>query len=965
MDETLRQTAALLQGVADASESLIYATDLEGRFIFANRKLEALLGVAPGGLTGKAREAYLPAEVCDEHRKNDLVVLDTAEPLTAEETNQEADGPHTYLSVKSPLRDADGRVFGIAGISTDITGDRRLQSKAYATQARLDAAVESMTDAVFISDVEGRFIEFNEAFATFHRFGSKEECAKTLAEYPDFLDVYLPSGELAPLEQRAVPRALRGETRTNEEYDLRRKDTGERWTGSYSFAPIRSEDGEIVGSVVVGRDVTEQKRKSEQLEHISRLYATLSEVNQTIVRVKQPEKLYSAMCDIAVGFGGFELAWVGLYDESIGRIEPVAASGVDLEHWPFGDVSLTEGPFKDGMAATAIRSGEVVVSSDMEFDDRMRESAANAKGWNFHASAAVPFRLKGRTVGVLVLASRNTGLFTAAAELPLLDEMGLDISFALDSMAIEGERERAVGALSESEEKYRALFETMSDGVVYENADGTITSANPAAQRLLGLSLDQMQGRTSLDPRWKAIHADGSPWPGETHPIPAALKTGKPVADAVQGVFNPQLGDYVWLSVNAVPEFLPGDARPFRAYAVFRDITERMRAEAEVAAHTERLKVLADTSEALVTSGSGVQAQLDQVAAGIAEAFGSSCHVRLPSIDGTWLDVVALSDEDPDELEAVRQLVTPDPIGADAPDTVSHVFRTGQASLVPVVPPEKLSAVVSPHAWPAVERLAPHSVIIAPLRTQLGVTGVLVLTRYKTGQPSFTEADLGLAQELADRAAMAIANAKLLDERARNLERIAGSLSSMITVVSRVVEARDPYTAGHERRVSELAVRIAAEMGMSAQQTEDIRTAALVHDVGKVSVPAEILSKPGKLTPLEFSLIQGHAESGYEILASANMEHEIAEMVQQHHERCDGSGYPRGLSEDELLEGAKVLAVADVVEAMVSHRPYRAGLGVDAALAEIERGSGLQYDSGVSEACLRVFHEGAFEFTAV
>ena len=193
-------------------------------------------------------------------------------------------------------------------------------------------------------------------------------------------------------------------------------------------------------------------------------------------------------------------------------------------------------------------------------------------------------------------------------------------------------------------------------------------------------------------------------------------------------------------------------------------------------------------------------------------------------------------------------------------------------------------------------------------------------------------------------------------------DRLARSLASVIEVVGQVVETRDPYTAGHERRVAQLAMCIAEEMGMSARQIEEIRVSALIHDVGKISVPAEILSKPGKLSEIEFELIKGHAESGYNILASADMDSGITEMVYQHHERCDGSGYPRGLQEEELVDGAKVLMVADVVEAMVSHRPYRPGLGLDAALNEIERGAGTLYDSAVVLACLALFRERRFGF---
>jgi len=204
---------------------------------------------------------------------------------------------------------------------------------------------------------------------------------------------------------------------------------------------------------------------------------------------------------------------------------------------------------------------------------------------------------------------------------------------------------------------------------------------------------------------------------------------------------------------------------------------------------------------------------------------------------------------------------------------------------------------------------------------------------------------------------------KLLAERDRNMRQLSTSLSSIIAVVGHVVETRDPYTAGHERRVSELAVGISTELGLPAEEIEEIRLAALIHDVGKMSVPAEILSKPGKLSSIEFELIKGHSESGYRILSAADMSESITEMVYQHHERCDGSGYPRGLAARELLPGAKVIMVADVVEAMVSHRPYRAGLGVTAALSEIERGAGTHYDADVVAACLRLFREKSFEFS--
>jgi PAS domain S-box-containing protein/putative nucleotidyltransferase with HDIG domain len=204
-----------------------------------------------------------------------------------------------------------------------------------------------------------------------------------------------------------------------------------------------------------------------------------------------------------------------------------------------------------------------------------------------------------------------------------------------------------------------------------------------------------------------------------------------------------------------------------------------------------------------------------------------------------------------------------------------------------------------------------------------------------------------------------------ITSRKRAEEALRESLTSIIDVIGNVSEMRDPYTAGHQRRVAELAVAIEREMGIPENDISDIRIAGLMHDIGKMSVPAEILSKPSSLSAVEYSLVKGHSEAGYEIISSAHMPGPIAELVYQHHERCDGSGYPRGLLGDELLEGAKVLAVADAAEAMMSHRPYRAGLRMDAALAEIERGAGLQYDAEVVDACVRVFRERGFEFSEV
>jgi len=196
----------------------------------------------------------------------------------------------------------------------------------------------------------------------------------------------------------------------------------------------------------------------------------------------------------------------------------------------------------------------------------------------------------------------------------------------------------------------------------------------------------------------------------------------------------------------------------------------------------------------------------------------------------------------------------------------------------------------------------------------------------------------------------------------KSYESLKKTLNDAINTMVKIVETRDPYTAGHQQKVAGLATAIAGEMKLEDTRIDQLRTAAVIHDIGKMYVPSDILSKPGKLSDIEFGLIKTHAQSGYDIVKGMDFSGPVAETILQHHERLDGSGYPKGLkSEDTLLE-AKILAVADVIEAMASHRPYRPALGIDKALEEISHNRGKLYDPGAVDACLKLFKESGFKF---
>jgi len=195
------------------------------------------------------------------------------------------------------------------------------------------------------------------------------------------------------------------------------------------------------------------------------------------------------------------------------------------------------------------------------------------------------------------------------------------------------------------------------------------------------------------------------------------------------------------------------------------------------------------------------------------------------------------------------------------------------------------------------------------------------------------------------------------EEQKRSAQKLLKAMESTIEAMSATVETSDPYTAGHQRRVTGLASAIAKEMGLSEEQVHGIGLAGIVHDIGKIYVPAEILSKPDRLSEIEFNLIKMHSQVGYDILKDIEFPWPIAQIVLQHHESMDGSGYPSGLSKEAILLEARIITVADVVEAMASHRPYRAAIGLDGALEEISRNSGILYDADVVDACIRLFRE--------
>jgi HD-GYP domain-containing protein (c-di-GMP phosphodiesterase class II) len=252
------------------------------------------------------------------------------------------------------------------------------------------------------------------------------------------------------------------------------------------------------------------------------------------------------------------------------------------------------------------------------------------------------------------------------------------------------------------------------------------------------------------------------------------------------------------------------------------------------------------------------------------------------------------------------------------------------------------------------------SSIAVPLKDEGETIGALNVCSSR--KDAFGDEETTFLSEVAGDIAVAVRTWRLEGSLRRAVQRIQQLFRKTIEAIAMLAETRDPYTAGHQKRVALLACAIAKEMGFLEDRLMGLRMAAAIHDIGKLHVPVEILVKPGRLRDTEFRLIKCHPQVAYDTLKGIEFPWPVAEIIYQHHERLDGSGYPQGLTGDKMCLEAKILAVADAVEAMSSHRPYRPALGIEKALATLSLERAIRYDAAIVDICLRLFQTGAFQF---
>lgn len=498
-------------------------------------------------------------------------------------------------------------------------------------------------------------------------------------------------------------------------------------------------------------------------------------------------------------------------------------------------------------------------------------------------------------------------------------------------------------ALRVSETRYRRLFETAQDGILLLNADSAqIEDVNPFLMEMLGYSHEEFLGKKI----WEIGAFKDTTLSKEAFielqtkrfirydDLPLVAKNGQRYSvEFVSNVYDCEGVQVIQCNI--------------------RDNTQRHIAEIALRATTRALKMLSESNVALLS------AKTESI------LFAEYCRIAVET-GGYQLAWIGLAENGPDKkVSNISQYGHDEGYISQCNITwaetergkgpTGRAIRTGQVQFVEDISADPLMA---PWKTEALKRGFQTSIAV-PFR--LPNEMMACLTLYSKKIEIWSAPERKLLQEIASDLAFGIAALQTAAAKIQYQISLRESLEQTIQVIADTGEERDSYTAGHQRKVAEICTLIATELGLSADRIHGLHLAATIHDLGKIGIPAEILAKPRRLTAMEYGMIKEHPTIAFNILKDVSFPWPIAKIILQHHERIDGSGYPLGAKGDALMLESKILAVADVVEAMASHRPYRAALGIEAALNEITQQRGITLDADVVDACLRIFNEQKYK----
>jgi len=649
----------------------------------------------------------------------------------------------------------------------------------------------------------------------------------------------------------------------------------------------------------------------EQTARAQRVLLALSQAAQAVQRSRTPDEAYRTVGDEVVALGYHAVIFTLTDDRAHLAIshltfEPALLrsaeklTGLSAQDYRFPLVpgGLYQRIIDEGEASF----GEPIVEFFAEaLPERVRPLADRlAALLGIKPSILAPLTIGGEMQGLLVVG----GAGLTEADVPAVTAFASQTAIAIDNARLYEaaqreltERKRAEEEIKHLQEYLQLQIDRMPIGLIVWDTEFQVQSWNPAAEKIFGFTAQEALGKHPYD-----------------------LIVPKEAQPHVDDIWNRLLkGDMTAYSINdnttkdgrtivcdwANTPLKEADGTVVGVLSMVQDITERKRAEEALRESEEKYRTILENIE---------EGYFEVDIVGNFTFFNDS----LRRIIGYSRDeMMGMNNRQYMDKENAKKVF----------QAFNRVHTTGKPT--------------KGFDWE----------IIRKDGTRRFVEASISLTRNSKGEPSGFR---GTVRDITER--------KRAEKGLEHtLEKLRKALGATIQAMALTVEAKDAYTAGHQQRSTNLARAIATKMGLSEEQIDSIRMAGVIHDIGKISVPGEILSKPGRLTDIEFSLIRTHPQVGYDILKPIEFPWPVAQIVLQHHERIDGSGYPAGLTRDEIMLEARILAVADVVEAMSSHRPYRPAWSIDEALGEIRQNRGVLYDPEVVDACLTLFRDEGFE----
>ena len=939
-----------LDMITNNMSDMIRVTDMQGVILYASPSHERILGYKPEDRVDKSGFDLLHPDDAERIAGVFFEGLDHKKPIKVEYRVRHAEGHYVWLeTVGDLLRDDRGEALAVIMSSRDITDRKREEEIRRETEERYRELVEHANDIVFQTDNAGYFTFVNPAALRVTGYEEKEMIGK---HYLTFIRPDTRSEAMRFFGRQFVKRI----PNTYYEYPIMTKDGREIWLGENTQLIVR--DAEVVAFQSVARDISDRKNMEKALrESEDRFYNLFQQMNGGVA-------IYEAV-DGGKDFIFRDFNQAAERMERIGKEELLGSRVTEV----FPGV-------RDHGLLDVFR--RVWRTGHPEDHDISLYRDNRISGWRKNHVYKLP-----------------SGEIVAIYE---------DVT----------EQKQAEEMLRESEAKLKAIFDTVRTGIlIIDQGAQIILEVNQTAMEMIGLPKERIIGQVchSLvcptdvgkcpikDLGQSVDHSERKLLCADGH-SKDILKTVYPITLKGRDCYIESFID-ISERKRAEEELQKHEIKMssiFRAtpvgigMVIDRVIREVNETFCSMTGYSRRellgqdARMVYPTQEDYDYVGREKYRQIREKNTGIVET-------RWKKKDGTVIDVLLSSTQiDPDDpakgVTFAALDITDRKRTEEALKDSEHKYRlvvenAAEAILIaqdgmlqyanPITSGLLGYSVEELASKPFIEFIHPEDrqeLQAAHIRRMKGeeprpVKQFRVIC--KDGSIRWADSNAVLIQWMEKPATLNFMTditerKKAEEELDKSFARLRDTLEATVRAIAVTVETRDPYTAGHQRRVADLSRAIAKEMGLTADQIEGVHMAGLIHDLGKIAVPTEILSKPARLTELEFELIKTHALAGHEILKDIGFPWPIARMIMEHHERMDGSGYPGGLAGDCLLLESRILSVADVVESMASHRPYRPAIGFESALHEIEKNRGILYDDAVVDACLRLIREKRFHF---